>query len=38
MYANDLPATAKALSVVIAVALVATAMAPLIFAAARVIA
>lgn len=37
MSATDLPATARALAVVVAVALVATAMAPLIFAAARVI-
>ncbi len=38
MSAQDLPATARALSVVIAIALVATAMAPLLFTAARVIA
>ena len=38
MSAQDLPATAKALSLVIAVALVATALAPLIFTAARVVA
>jgi hypothetical protein len=38
MSAQDLPATARALSVVIAIALVATALAPLIFTAARVVA
>jgi hypothetical protein len=38
MSAQDLPATAKAMSVVIAIALVATALAPLIFTAARVVA
>jgi hypothetical protein len=37
MSAQDLPASAKAMSVVIAVALVATAFAPLLFAAARVV-
>ena len=35
MSAHDLPATARALSVVVAIALVATALAPVIFAAAR---
>jgi|GEM_PF-2464294 len=38
MSAQDLPATARAMSVVIAIALVATALAPLLFAAARVVA
>lgn len=38
MSAQDLPTTAKAMSLVIAVALVATAFAPLLFTAARVIA
>jgi hypothetical protein len=38
MSAQDLPATARAMAVVIAVALVATALAPLIFTAARVVA
>jgi hypothetical protein len=38
MSAQDLPAMAKAMSVVIAIALVATAMAPLIFTAARIVA
>jgi hypothetical protein len=38
MSAQDLPATARALSVVVAIALVATALAPLLFAAARVVA
>lgn len=38
MSAQNLPATAKALSVVIAIALVATALAPLVFTAARVVA
>jgi|JI10StandDraft_1071094.scaffolds.fasta_scaffold546453_3 hypothetical protein len=38
MSAHDLPATARALSVVVAIALVATALAPVIFAAARVVA
>jgi hypothetical protein len=38
MSAQDLPATARAISVVIAIALVATAFAPLLFTAARVIA
>ena len=38
MSAQDLPATARALSVVVAIALVATALAPLIFTAARVVA
>jgi hypothetical protein len=38
MSAQDLPATARAMSVVIAIALVATALAPLIFTAARIVA
>ena len=38
MSAQDLPATARALSVIIAIALVATALAPLIFTAARIVA
>jgi hypothetical protein len=38
MSAQDLPATARAISVIIAIALVATAFAPLLFTAARVIA
>jgi len=38
MSAQDLPATVKAMSLVIAIALVATAMAPLIFTAANVVA
>lgn len=38
MSAHDLPATTKALSVVVAIALVATALAPLIFTAARIVA
>jgi hypothetical protein len=38
MSAQDLPATARAVSVVIAIALVATAFAPLLFTAARVVA
>jgi len=38
MSAQDLPATARALSVIIAIALVATALAPLLFTAARVVA
>jgi hypothetical protein len=38
MSAQDLPTIAKALSVVVAVALVATALAPLIFTAARIVA
>ena len=38
MSAQDLPATARALSVIVAIALVATALAPLIFTAARVVA
>lgn len=38
MYANDLPATTRAMSVVVAIALVATALAPLIFTAAAVVA
>jgi hypothetical protein len=38
MSAQDLPASAKALSLVVAIALVATTLAPLFFAAARVVA
>jgi hypothetical protein len=38
MSAQDLPATARALAVVVAVALVASALAPVIFAAARIVA
>jgi hypothetical protein len=38
MQAQDLPKTARAISVVIAIALVATAFAPLLFTAARVVA
>ena len=38
MTSLDLPATYRALSVIVAVALVASAMAPLVLAAARVIA
>jgi len=38
MTAQDLPATARAMSLVIAIALVATAFAPLLFTAARVVA
>lgn len=38
MYAQDLPSTAKAMALVVAVALVATAFAPLLIAAARVVA
>jgi hypothetical protein len=38
MTARDLPATARAMSIVIAIALVATAFAPLLFTAARVVA
>lgn len=38
MASQDLPATAKALSLVVAIALVATALAPLMFTAARVVA
>ena len=38
MSALDLPATARALAVIVAVVLVATALAPLLFAAARVVA
>ena len=38
MSAQELPVTAKALSVVVAIALVATALAPLLFTAARVVA
>ncbi len=38
MSAQDLPATARAMSVIVAIALVATLLAPLIMAAARVVA
>ncbi len=38
MSAHDLPVTAKALSVVVAIALVATALAPVIITAARIVA
>jgi hypothetical protein len=38
MSARDLPATVRAMSVIIAVALVASAFAPLLFAAARMVA
>ena len=38
MSAQDLPATARAMSVVIAIALVATALAPLVFTAVHVVA
>lgn len=38
MSAQDLPSTARALAVIVAIALVATAMAPLILTAARVVA
>jgi hypothetical protein len=38
MSAQDLPSTARALSVIVAIALVATALAPVIFTAARVVA
>jgi len=38
MSAQDLPSTARALAVIVAIALVATAMAPLILAAVRVVA
>jgi len=38
MSAQDLPSTAKAMALVIAVALVATAFAPLLFTAAHVVA
>jgi hypothetical protein len=38
MSAQDLPATAKAMALVIAIALVATALAPVIFTAARIVA
>jgi hypothetical protein len=38
MSAQNLPATARALSVVVAIALIATALAPLLFTAARVVA
>ena len=38
MSAQNLPSTARALSVIVAIALVATALAPVIFAAARIVA
>ena len=38
MSARDLPSTARALAVIVAIALVATAMAPLIMAAVRIVA
>jgi hypothetical protein len=38
MSVHDLPVTARSLAVVVAIALVATALAPLLFVAARVIA
>ncbi|WP_158767620.1 hypothetical protein [Terricaulis silvestris] len=38
MSAQDLPAITRALSVVVAIALVATALAPVIFTAARIVA
>jgi hypothetical protein len=38
MSAQDLPSTARALAVIVAIALVATAMAPLILTAIRVVA
>jgi hypothetical protein len=38
MSARDLPATVRAMSVIVAVALVASAFAPILFAAARVVA
>jgi hypothetical protein len=38
MSAQDLPSTARALAVIVAIALVASAMAPLILAAVRVVA
>lgn len=38
MSANDLPATARIVSVVVAIALVATALAPVIVTAARIVA
>lgn len=38
MPAQDLPATARAISVIVAIALVATALAPVIFTAARIVA
>jgi hypothetical protein len=38
MSAQNLPATARLLSVVVAIALVATALAPVIFTAARIVA
>ena len=38
MSAQDLPCTARALAVIVAIALVATAMAPLILTAVRVVA
>jgi|LNFM01.1.fsa_nt_gb hypothetical protein len=38
MSAQDLPATARAMSLVVAIALVATVLAPVIFTAARIVA
>ncbi len=38
MSAQDLPATVRAVSVIVAIALVATALAPVIFTAARIVA
>ena len=38
MSAHDLPSTARALAVIVAIALVATAMAPLILTAVRIVA
>ena len=38
MSAQDLPATSRALAVIVAIALVATALAPLVLTAARVVA
>ena len=37
MSANDLPATARALSVIVAIALVATAAAPILWVAAHIV-
>lgn len=37
MFAHDLPATVRAMAVIVAAALVATALAPLLFVAARVV-
>jgi hypothetical protein len=38
MSANDLPATSRALAVIVAIALVATALAPVILTAVRIVA